>query len=207
MFSLPIKGEDMVEVAKNQNKAFLKLNYFIKTILDFSVVYSIDDYDTMRPLIGVYKNNFLTVPDFSEATILELIHAKLSVLCGVSTFIDHMSLKDIDTQIGYDLIPDVSNEYNLPDIEDWNGDLSFHTVPWWMRYDSSTFDGEAKDKKEQVEFRNKMVPDGELNTIDGEIDLLFDEDASSVAVQKAGEIIDLAAVKKAKKDKWEPKIV
>lgn len=214
MFSLPLTGDGILETSKNQNKAFMKVNYFVKSILDGSITYTIDDSIRMKTVFGEAKNNFITLPDFSETTLLETIHSKLSVLCGESTFIDQISLKDLETEIGYELISEPVPEYNLPEIDEWVSDFSFYTEPWWMRYDISTFDDEAVDAEELDKFRNAAADedDQELAIIDGDIDAIFDIDNNAIDnndiliddKRKPGELINLAEVKKGK---WKPEIV
>jgi len=211
MFSLPIlEGDNIVEVSKNQNKAFMKVNFFIKSILDCSIVYTIDDSVRMKTIFGEAENNFVTIPDFTETTLLEAIHSKLSVLCGNSTFIDQISIRDLDTKVGYDLMPDPEPEYTLPDVSEWISELSFYELPWWRRYDSSTFDDVAADRKELKKFRKTIIVGGDVDLaiIDGEIDDIFNEDDSDDAVKIKGVVIDLEEARKSpKKGKWEPKIV
>lgn len=210
MFSMPLKGDDFIETSKNQNKAFMKVNYFIKTVLDCSISYTVDDTLRMKTIFGEAENNFITLPDFAETTLLEVIHSKLSVLSGKSTFIDQMSLKDIDSNVGYDLIPDPVPAYNLPDKDEWVSKFSFYHTPWWQRYDISTFDDEASDAKELKKFRAAIAAadnGNELSLIDGEVNSIFDgDDETSInEIIKPGEVINLDEIKK--KGKWEPKIV
>lgn len=206
MFSLPINGNDILATAKSQNKAFMKVNFFVKSVLDYSIAYTVDDAIRMKQVFGEADNNFITLPDFAETTLLEAIHSKLSMLCGDATFIDQISLKDLETEVGYDLIPEPKPEYNLPDIDEWVSEYSFYAIPWWMRYDLSTYDDEAADDKDLEKFRAALAANAvnELSIIDGEVNSLFSENGEALPVEKA-ELIDLAEVKK--KGKWEPKIV
>jgi len=208
MFSLPIKEEDIIETSKNQNKAFMKVNFFIRSVLDCSIAYTVDDALRMKTVFGEAENNFITLPDFAETTLLEVIHSKLSVLCGESTFIDQMSLKDLETEVGYDLIPEPIPSYILPSIDEWVSEFSFYAIPWWLRYDVSTFDDEAADDKELENFRAALLSDNghELAIIDGEVNSIFEDDEQPIdKVITPGELINLDEVKK--KGKWEPKIV
>ena len=123
MFSVPAP-DDPEQSSKNQNKAFLKVNYFVKSILDGSIVYTPDDLHDVNEVFLNYDNNYVVLPDITDTTLLEALHSKMNVLCGEHTYIDDLSLTDTDVGVGYSMAADSEEiTYNLPDQPDWLPEL------------------------------------------------------------------------------------
>jgi len=207
MFSLPAKS-DNGNSSKNQNKGFLKVNYFIKNMLDNSFVFTSEDLPIVEMFSSGFDNNFLVVPDVTDTTILEALHCKLNVLCGDGTVIDSLVLSDTDTGIGYEVFTDTETAYKLPSAAQWLGELSFWEKPWWERYDVTTFDNYAESAEDLADFRKSEAYNGalsvELDEIDQQVDQLFNQIHG-----KVGEVIDLEDLRRnsVKKNSWKPTVV
>jgi len=205
MFSIPSEDDLSVDnTSKGQNKSFLKVNYFIKNVLNNSLMYTLEEIEVIERFFADYDNNFLVLPNLAETTLLEAIHSKINVLAGENTYVDQLSLTDADTGIGYDLVTDEDIKYNLPEQKEWMGNLAFWDKPWWRRYDTLTFDNYGESQAEvdifnQTPEMHSMTQEI-LDDIDAEVDSLFNK-----LDGKTGEVIDLAEAKST--TKWNPKVV
>jgi hypothetical protein len=202
-----VKGEQSLSGAISQNKAFQKINYLMESIIHKSIVYTPTQIPLMEKFFSDYDNNFLVLPDLSEATLLESLHSKLNALAGETTFVDFINMKDSSQNIGYSYIND-DMDYDLPADNYWIGEFPFWQTPWWHRYDSTTFDNTGKDASEQQLVRDQRAE----NEIDTLTTLVFNEIDSEVESQLAdkpeGQVVDLEDFKKIRQDrKWKPTLV
>jgi len=201
------QGERTMSGAIAQNKAFQKINYLIESIINKSIVYTPSQIPLMEKFFADYDNNFLVLPDLSESTLLESLHSKLNTLAGETTFVDFINMKDRSQNIGYSYIND-EMVHDLPEDNYWVGKFPFWKTPWWLRYDSTTFDNTGKTKEEQQLVREQRVENG----IDSLTTLVFteidEEVESQLKNEPEGQVVDLEAFKKINKDrKWKPTLV
>jgi hypothetical protein len=208
MFSIPVP-EDPIGSSRNQNRAFLKVNFFIKGILDGSVLYTSDDLEELTPTLLSFDNNYVVLPNATDTTLLEALHCKLNVLCGETTFIDDLSLTDADSGIGYSMAADLEElEYSLPKQSDWLPGHSFWDAPWWTRYDITTFDNCSESEQDVIDFREtdtyKVSLTQELDQIDEQVAVLFNQKQG-----KTAEVIELDQIRadQEAKKKWKPTVI
>jgi hypothetical protein len=211
MFSVPM-AEDATASSRNQNKAFLKVNFFLKSMLDGAIVYTPDQLDELSSVLMNYDNNYVVLPDTTDTTLLEAIHCKLNVLCGDTTFVDDISLTDVDNGIGYSMAvdsDDFSQIYGLPTSQDqWLPGHSFWEEPWWCRYDATTFDNYSELEEHVQEFRQTETFQGalvqDLQQIDEQVDALFNQHLG-----KTAEVISLDQIRADLETKkpWKPTLV
>lgn len=212
LFSLPGQG-DTENDSKQQNKAFLKINFFILSVLNESLVYTISSTELINKFFADYDNNFIVLPTLQEVLLLEAIHCKLSVIIGDSSFIGDLSMEDLDTHLSYTLSFDnFDYEYALPTRKEWLGDLSFWDDSWWERYDISTFDNIAESAEEKEmwlsEGKHAEYLTKDLESIDEHVDALFKKFEGDT--DTSGEVIDLEQIRRSidkKGNKWKPTIV
>lgn len=205
MFSAPLKSESG-DHSKSQNKGYLKVNFLIHNMLDDAVLYTPDNKENVERLFGEFENNFILLPEASETTLLEALHYKFNVICGDNTYVEQLSICDVDRGLSYDL-SEVDYEYRLPG-NNWLGDFSYWEEPWWARNDSATFDSCGISDEDVIEFRKtnsyEMLVKQPLVDIDNEIDKLFNH-----LEGKTAEVVDLEEVKKQielRNNKWKPTI-
>ena len=95
----------------------------------------------------------------------------------------------------------------MPVDNSWIGEFPFWELPWWQRYDSTTFDNTGKDSEEQ----KIVIKDREDKQVDRLTTLVFEEIDKNVEQtlgdRKSGEIVDLEEIRKLKKPKWKPTLV
>ena len=155
-----------------------------------------------------YDNNFVVLPLISETMLIECLPRKVIVITDESTYVDYISLRDKSTNLGYSYVNDSEEEeYDLPVDNTWIGEFPFWDLPWWQRYDSTTFDNTGKDAEEQ----RVVKEDREVKEVDRLTTLVFEEIDKSVESalgdKPVGEIVDLEEIRKAKKSKWKPTLV
>ncbi len=208
MFSVPVPDDPDMS-SRNQNKAFLKVNYFVKSILDGSIVYTPDDLHDVNEVFLNYDNNYVVLPDTTDTTLLEALHSKMNVLCGDHTYIDDLSLTDTDVGVGYNMTADSEEiTYGLPEQSDWLPEFSFWPVPWWERYDITTFDNYSETEQDVETFQNTDVYlntlTHDLDQIDQQVDDLFNQ-----MMGKTGEVIELDQIRAQQETKkvWKPTLV
>jgi hypothetical protein len=208
MFSVPVPDDPDMS-SRNQNKAFLKVNYFVKSILDGSIVYTPDDLHDVNEVFLNYDNNYVVLPDTTDTTLLEALHSKMNVLCGDHTYIDDLSLTDTDVGVGYNMTADSEEiTYGLPEQSDWLPEFSFWPVSWWERYDITTFDNYSETEQDVETFQNTDVYlntlTSDLDQIDQQVDDLFNQ-----MMGKTGEVIELDQIRAQQETKkvWKPTLV
>lgn len=208
MFSMPIPDQSEGS-SRNQNKAFLKVNYFLTSMLNGSVVHTPAELDELSDMFLHYDNNYIVLPDTTDTTLMEAIHSKLNVLCGETTYIDDLSLTDTDSGIGYSMTSDLEQlNYSLPSQSEWLPGFSFWEKPWWQRYDINTFDNYSDNEQDVHTFRNTDTYltslTQELKQIDEQVDALFNQKQG-----KTAEVIELDQIRaelNTRKD-WKPTVV
>lgn len=201
------------EASKAQNKSYAKVNMFIEQVLDHSFIAELGNPDIKH--LEKYNNNFIVVPDLSETTFLAALHCKLNHIVDVNTFVDTITLKDIDQQITYTYnVIDFEDDcwIELPSHDEWLPQFSHWEQSWWFRYDVSTADAMASNEEEWkavLELKAEVDVDAlnreSLDYVDETFNKMFDE-----SVERDGQIVDLEDFKIAKEQKkkgWTPKLV
>lgn len=140
-----------------QNISFSVLNSFLYDQLHQSIIYDLDSKDLVERSFASHDNNFLILPDMSDACLASALHCKLNTICHENSFVESVSIKDKVDGICYSMYADDHEYDSLPTIAEWIGELSFWESPWWRRRDFSTFDNIAASKEEHEEFFNKDV--------------------------------------------------
>jgi len=198
---------DPVVAAKEQNKAFQKINYLIDDVIAGSIVYDFKNKTLVDKFFADYENNFLTLEAVSEIQLLEALHCKFNTLCSEYTHVDSVEIIDTFTDLSYVYLQD-DEEYALPTINEFVGEYPFFDKPWWNRYDTTTFDNCADNEEalndwlenfKTEEFDRMTVI--MLQDIDDYIDETFKE--------SKGELVNLEEFKERikEKEKWKPRLV
>ena len=149
--------ESQKQAFLQQNISFSLINSFLYDQLHQSIIYDLESKNLVERSFASHDNNFLILPDLSDACLAMSLHCKLNTICHANSFVESISIKDKVDNIAYSMFAD-DNEYEqLPTINEWLGELSFWEEPWWRRRDFSTFDNIAASKEEHEEFFNKDV--------------------------------------------------
>lgn len=214
MFSMATEGDFGVQ-SINQNKAFLKINTFLNTIIDNSVAFRMEDMLKVDRFLAEYDNNLMVLPDLDDITLMETLHRKLQTIAGEYTCISKLSLKDQDTGLTYHGFFDEETKYHLPSQKEFAGEMSYWEFPWWDRYDVLTFDNFADTQEEIDEHRSNTDLEKLTNLfdkVDENIEDIINNAKAGLIVddtvedKKPGEVVSLDQAKK-KKRKWKPTVV
>ena len=163
------EGQTQKQAFLQQNISFSTINAFLYDQLHHSLIYDMDSKATVERAFASHDNNFLLLPDMSDACLAMTLHCKMNVICHENSFVESISIKDKIDGIAYSMFAD-DNEYDqLPNISQWLGELSFWESPWWRRKDFSTFDNVAASKEEHTEFFNKEENHGILERMEDPI--------------------------------------
>ncbi len=146
------QNETQKQAYLQQNISFSVINSFLYEQLHQSIIYDLDSKASVERAFASHDNNFMILPDLSDACLAMSLHCKLNAICHKNSFVESISIKDKVDKLAYSMFAD-DNEYEqLPTIKDWIGELSFWETPWWRRRDFSTFDNIAGSKEEHEEF-------------------------------------------------------
>jgi len=140
-----------------QNISFSVINSFLYDQLHQSIIYDMESKGLVERAFASHDNNFLILPDMSDACLAMTLHCKLNSICHENSFVESISIKDKIDNIAYSMFTDDNIYENLPTMSEWLGELSFWETPWWRRKDFSTFDNIAASKEEHEEFFNKDI--------------------------------------------------
>ena len=214
MFSMATEGDFGLQ-SINQNKAFLKINTFLNTIIDNSVAFRMEDMLKVDRFLAEYDNNLMVLPDLDDITLMETLHRKLQTIAGEYTCISKLSLKDQDTGLTYHGFFDEDTRYHLPSQKEFAGEMSYWELPWWDRYDVLTFDNFADTQEEIDEHRSNTDLEkltDLFDKVDENIEDIINNAKAGLIVddtvedKKPGEVVSLDQAKK-KKGKWKPTVV
>ena len=195
-----------------QNQAFQKILYVLEECFNLGIVYEFKNKELLEKFFADYENPFITVPNISEITLIECLHAKLNALCGDHSHVDCVELSEEKSGQSWIFAIDdeTNNHYMLPEQKDFAGKFAyFPDAPWWHRYDTTVFDNYANDEAGLEEWNTKIKSDvfdsatvHVLNDIDDAIKNAFNK-------QEPTEIIDLEEFKAEinKRKKWKPTLV
>jgi len=176
-----------------QNVSFQTCNDFLEKNLYQSIVYSFEEADITNKFLVEFDNNFIVLPNVSEATLLPALHAKLNSICHEASEVDMVSLKYGDG-LKYNYV-NVDGIYEaLPTMESWIGELSFWETPWWFRKDFSTFDNYAKDQEELDEFLNDAKRQSDINEMGNHVERFHREVTNQLSPTNAetkGELVHI----------------
>ncbi len=214
MFSIATEGDFGIQ-SINQNKAFLKINTFLNTIVDNSVAFRMEDMLKVDRFLAEYDNNLMVLPDLDDITLMETLHRKLQTIAGEYTCISKLSLKDQGTGLAYHVFFDEDAKYHLPSQKEFAGEMSYWELPWWDRYDVLTFDNFA-DTQEEIDDHRSNTDLEKLtdlfDNVDENIEDIINNAKAGLIVddtvedKKPGEVVSLDQAKK-KKGKWKPTVV
>lgn len=217
MFSMATK-DDFGNHSQNQNKAFLKVNYFLTGILDNSVAFALEDMAQAERFLADFNNNLMVLPDLDDMTMLECLQRKMQTIAGEHTVISKISLTDNASGLTYHGFYDEEAAYSLPSQENFCGEMSYWETPWWDRYDVLMFDNIASTQEEIDTHRNSVDVEKlseAFDDIDDSISeildkvkagIIVDDDGNITITPKEGKVVEMEQLRK-KKAKWKPTIV
>jgi hypothetical protein len=203
-----LEGVDYEESYLHQNISFQIANNFLYDQLHQTLVYDWDGKDMAERSFSEYNNNFMFLPNLSEATFACAIHCKLNTLIHPSSFVESLTIKDEVDGMMYSVYNDDGDYNSLPTVDQWLGELSFWKTPWWERRDFSTFDNIAQTQEElDTWFSNEKQQEiiEKMSYPIEEIEKDVRDSLASQSEKDKGKLIEVDFKKKQFKPKLVPK--
>lgn len=198
--------KDIEDAHLYQNINFSKILVFIEGALHQSVVFDQSAADFIFGAFAQLDNNLMVLPQVTEEVMLAAIHCKLNSIVSHGTYIDKVSLRNIDTDLTYQYILYDNEPYlELPSKSEWLTKLSYWPDCWWNRPDTNTMDRNAADQQELDEWQELK----ETHNLDELYMAPFNEVESQyidAVSKKDGEVIDVDFSSENSK-KWSPVVV
>lgn len=173
-----------------QNISFSTINSFLYDQLHQSIIYDMDSKQTVETAFASHDNNFLILPDMSDACLAMTLHCKFNQICHENSFVESICIKDKIDGIAYSMYADDDEYDELPTINEWIGELSFWETPWWRRRDFSTFDNVASSKEEKEEFFNKDINQDILQRMKDPLTQIENQVIADIYGKEIREVID-----------------
>jgi hypothetical protein len=200
-------AEDLLQARVNQNVSFAKIVTFLDSVLNETVVYSIDDANLVDKKFDQIENNFMILPDVSEMVLLSALHYKLNSIISENSLVTAITCNDKlqNLSFSYNFIDEGEGYTELPSYEEWCPELSYWNDPWWCRNDITTIDRVAASEEEYHSWLSgdKITVEQQsvevFDSIDSQFKELFSEDADKTEA----ELIDVDF----KKSTWKPRLV
>jgi len=184
------EGATKKQAFLQQNISFSTINAFLYDQMHQTLIYDMDSKNTVEQAFASHDNNFLILPDLSDACLAMALHCKLNAICHENSFIESISIKDKIDGIAYSMFSD-DNEYDsLPTMNEWLGELSFWEQPWWRRRDFSTFDNVAASKEEHEEFFNKDTNQNILERMQEPLEEIQNQVIADIYGKEINEVIE-----------------
>ncbi len=200
----------------HQNISYQTINSFIFDQLHQTIIYDLNSKKACERAFASHDNNFMILPELSEACLVTALHSKLNAICHENSFVEYIKLAEKTENLCYDFFTDDGEYESLPSIEEWLGELSFWDKPWWERRDFSKFDNVAENKEELDVFLNDDANKGIIERmqspiaeIEGQViaDIYKKEikDIMDTKAQEKGELLEVDFKNKTFKPKLVPK--
>lgn len=198
------------QLAEQQNISFVLLNFFINEYLHNTVIYETKQRAWLEKFMPEFNNTLTILPELTESMFLSAIHSKFNTLVMEDTIVEHIEIVDVAQDLSYNYFNDTFKYEELPNMEDWLGELSFWKTPWYFRKDLSTFDNVALTQEEydlwsKDEERQEVVSQLELAYNELLNDIKQEYSNSLPSTPKEGKIIELTKEKKRNHLKLVPK--
>jgi hypothetical protein len=201
------EGEDYNTAYIHQNMSFQIANAFLWDQLHQSIIYDFEGKELAEKNFCEFDNNFMFLPNISEATLVSALHCKLNAIIHENSIVDVISIKDTVDDLDYNFVNTDFDYPMLMDIKDWLGELSFWDKPWWYRRDFSTFDNIALDQEELDTWKETKKEESNLRMQKAitDIEESVREQMTQATTDDKGILIEVDFSKKAPKPKLVPK--
>lgn len=202
--------DDLVKAQIDQNISFTRIMYFIDVVVNESILYSMSAIEQVASTIyGKIGNNLILAPDVNEGVVLALLHMKLNNICQENSIVEKVRLHDTADNIHYELTCDDEDLEDLPSVQDWIGEHSLWSEPWWMRNDAGTWDVDFESAEALEEFKkNLIIPEymSDFDDIAEKVEMLFTLKDGSATTEK-GTVIEIDFENGQPAKKWTPTVI
>jgi hypothetical protein len=196
----PDDSEDDDSFMGNLTASFQKMNFFLSHIINDIFVVSSKNIDKFDALISMdVANPIIMLPENTTDDIfVQVLHKKLSVICGDSICIEELSLRCEEAKTTFKYSNNNNADYLLPDQKDFMGEDALYDEPWWSRYDCDTCDECVPEGIDKEEIIQQLSTRHFLDTIE---QMVHEEDKEDTD-QKA-QVISMSEARKV----WDPRQV
>jgi hypothetical protein len=138
-------AEDETDNASDTNVAIEKIRYWMDKVVNHSILFSSANEWAYEALLGTetglpVDNNVILCPEEpTDSTIAELLLCKMKALSGNAFDFGAIEIQSSDSR-GLDVTFMGKPGTDFPAIEDWVGERTFFSKPWWHRDDASSLD-------------------------------------------------------------------
>jgi hypothetical protein len=167
-----VSRDDPKALFKSQ-VAMIKMRYWLSEILEGSLIFNrdnewaVDIFFSSEGNRGASNNLVILPGEPTEDILVQILQSKLSALGGGHLLIGNLDLEISDGH-GLSFTYVGQGEDELPAMDEWIGDHTYFSKPWWARDDASTIDitpdedsdlGEAQDFAYSLNFlADQLVP-------------------------------------------------
>jgi hypothetical protein len=137
--------EDDDSYLLNTKVALAKIKFWFDNFIDGSVLMGRDNEWAQRAFLSEegqksVENHIALLPDEpTDQLLAEVFQSKMNALAGNFLTFGLVELNSDDLS-GLTFIFTGVGEFNLPEVEEWVGERSYFSKPWWSRDDASTID-------------------------------------------------------------------
>lgn len=197
----PDSTEDDDTFMCHLSSSFQKMNFFLSQVINDLFVVSNKQIDVFDALIAMdTANPILMLPaNTTDDIFVQVLHKKLSVLCGEYIFIEELSLRCEEAKTTFKYTCNNNADYILPDQKEFMGELALYDEPWWMRYDCDTCDECVPADADKEEIIQQLSTKHYLDTIE---QMVNEENKEEDPEQKA-QVIRMSEARKV----WDPRQV
>jgi hypothetical protein len=194
---------DQEKVLAAHNLSYELIDFFVTGVLNNSAVVDVETIDIADEFISQYfENNIVVTPGFGEGMLIACLHTKLNTIIDDMSTVVTLSLHDDDGELSHILTIEDEGVNILPNHEDWMGEFPFWKTSWWNDTNSRTYDNYNVTKKDQTAWNRRKKKDKIDELLSVPFEIIKGNIEEQTAVEKDGEVIDLASRKK-----WKPEVV
>lgn len=181
--------------------SFQKMNFFLNQVMNDIFIVGSKNVDKFDALIAMdTANPILMLPENTTDDIfVQVLHKKLSVLCGEYICIEEISLRCEEAKTTFKYTNNNNADYILPEQIDFMGEMALYDEPWWNRYDCDTCDECVPEDVDREEIIQQVSTKHYLDTID---QMVMDEHKEEDKDQKT-QVIRMSEARKV----WDPRQV
>lgn len=153
-----------------------KIKLWVDTYLDNSVLVSIMNEWGLMTFFDEHgfpstSSNPILFPSelVTDDMLAQLISRKLNAIGGEPITVGSVEIETENTFLSFIYTNEI--EFDMPTMENWVGEVSYHSVPWWDRNDASSFDIFPSDDEDEepLQFEGDPLEKYDLSFVKNEL--------------------------------------
>lgn len=139
-----IDDEDSDEYEARMAIGLAACDYWIDHVANNSVMFDIDNVWAITTFLDddglptVFNTAMMLPGEPNDALLASIIQAKLNALANGAFNVGAIEVQSTDSNLSFMFAGD--GKLSLPTIEEWIGEHSYFSEPWWNRKDASAMD-------------------------------------------------------------------